>query len=86
MKYDENISLVKECSVIIQHKLPPKLIHIGRFNIRCFIGSLTIGHALCDLGESINLMPISMMRKLNYREPKPIQMTLTLDDQSFTNP
>lgn len=35
-----------------------------------YIGLLTIGHALCDLGSNINLMLLSMMRKLNFGEPK----------------
>lgn len=56
------------------------------FTIPCSIASLTIDHALCDLGAIINLMSLSMMKKLNYGEPKPTQMTLTLEDCSITYP
>lgn len=84
LKYDENISLEEECSVIIQCKLPPKLTDLVRFIIPCSIGSLMIGHALCDLEESINLILLSMMRKLNCWQPKPTQMNLTLFDRSIT--
>ncbi|XP_050920394.1 uncharacterized protein LOC127138032 [Lathyrus oleraceus] len=58
----------------------------GRFTIPCSIGSLKIGQTLCDLGDSINLMSLSMMRKLNYGEPKPKKMTLTLADRFVTYP
>lgn len=69
LKYNENISLVEECIAIIQRINPPKLTNPRRFTISLSIGSLTIGHALCDLGASINLMSMSMMKKLNYGEP-----------------
>lgn len=86
LKYGENISLAKECSAIIHRKLPPKLIDPNTFTILCTISSLKIGQALCDLGARINLMPISMMKNLNFGEPEPTKMTLTLDDRSITYP
>lgn len=86
LKDDENIALAKECSVIILRKLPPKFIDPGRFIIPCSIGLLTISNAFGDLGASINLMSLSMMRKLKYDEPKLTQMTLTLADRSITYP
>lgn len=86
MKYDEKISLLKKCSTIVQQKFPPKLTNPGRFTIYCPIGSLTIGHALCDLGANFNLTSLSMIRKLNCNEPKPTHITLTLVDRSITYP
>lgn len=86
LKHDENTALVKECSAIIQRKLPPKLIDPCRFTIPFSIDSLTIIHALCDLGDIINLVPLSIMRKLNYGERKPTQMTLTLVNYYITYP
>jgi len=56
-KDDENIALSENCSAILQNKLPPKLKDPGAFTIPCSIGPVDIGRALCDLGESINLMP-----------------------------
>lgn len=79
-KYDESISLVDECSAIIQCKLPPKLTDLGRFTIPCSIGSLKICHSLCDLGVRVNLLPLSMMRKLNCGELKSTHLTITLVD------
>ncbi|XP_039684971.1 uncharacterized protein [Medicago truncatula] len=77
-KDDENISLSENCSAILQTKLPPKLKDPGAFTIPCSIGPVDIGRALCDLGASINLMPLSMMKKIGGGEPKPTRMTLTL--------
>lgn len=84
LKDDENVALVEECSVIIKRKLPPKLTDLGRFTTPCSIGSLKISQTLYDLGESIHLMPLYMMKKLNYGELKPMKMTLTLADSSVT--
>ena len=85
-KDDENIALSENCSAIIQRKLPLKLKDLGAFTIPCSIGLVKIGKALCDLGASINLMPLSMMKKLGCREPKPTRMTLTLVDRSISYP
>jgi len=83
---DENIALSENCSVILQRKLPPKLKDPGAFTIPCSIGPVEVGKALCDLGSSINLMPLSMMKKLGCGEPKPTRMTLTLADRSISYP
>jgi len=59
---------------------------LGAFTIPCTIGKVSVGRALCDLGASINLMPISMMQKLGCGEPKPTRMTLTLADHTISYP
>jgi len=73
-KDDENIALSENCSAILQTKLPPKLKDPGAFTISCTIGKVNVGRALCDLGASINLLPLSMMKKLGCSEPKPTRM------------
>ncbi|KEH17119.1 hypothetical protein MTR_0042s0100 [Medicago truncatula] len=85
-KDDENIALSENCCAILQKKLPPKLKNPGAFIIPCSIGPVDIGRALCDLGASINLMPLSMMKKLGCGEPKPKRMTLTLAYRKLKNP
>jgi len=64
LKDDENIALSENCSAILQNKLSPKLKDPGAFTIPYSIGPVKVGRAFCDLGESINLMPLSMMKKL----------------------
>lgn len=83
---DEIVALTEECSAILQRKLPPKLKDSGSFSIPCTIGSMTIGKALCDLGASINLMPLSILRKLGIEEVKPTSVSLQLADRSIKYP
>jgi len=85
-KDDENIALSEKCSVILQRKLPPKLKDPGAFTIPCTIGKVNVGKDLCDLGDSINLMPLYMMKKIGCGESKPTKMTLTLADRSISYP
>ncbi|XP_057760463.1 uncharacterized protein LOC130980839 [Arachis stenosperma] len=85
-KNNETVILTEECSAIIQHKLPQKLKDPGSFQIPCVIGEITVEKALCDLGASINLMSVAMMRKMNIEEAKPTKMALQLADRSFKFP
>ncbi|CAJ2633895.1 unnamed protein product [Trifolium pratense] len=83
---DEMVSMTEECSAIIQRKLPQKKKDPGSFTIPCSIGDLTIGKALCDLGASVNLMPLSMMKKIPGAVAKPTKMSLSLADRSIVYP
>jgi len=60
---NETVNLMEECSAIIQKKLPPKLKDPGSFVIPCEMGKSYVHKALCDLGDSINLMPMSIFKK-----------------------
>jgi hypothetical protein len=42
--------------------------------------------ALCDLGASINLMPLFIFKKLGLGEAKPTTVTLQLADKSLKHP
>ncbi|KAL4287330.1 hypothetical protein AHAS_Ahas19G0175400 [Arachis hypogaea] len=68
--------LTQECSTVIQRGIPPKLKDPGGFLISCTLGNITLERALCGLGASINLMPLSMMKKLAIEEVKPTRMSL----------
>ena len=61
LKDYETVRLNEECSAIIQMKLPPKLKDLESFTIPCSIGSCSFNKVLCDLGASINLMPLSIL-------------------------
>ena len=82
----ETVALSKECSAILQKKLPPKLKDPGSFTIPCAIGTAVFERALCDLGASINLMPWSIFKKLKLGEARPMTITLQLADRSLTHP
>ncbi|XP_069147993.1 uncharacterized protein [Solanum lycopersicum] len=53
---------------------------LGAFTIPCTVGSLHFAKALCDLGASINLMPLSVYKKLGLGDPKTTSMRLLMDD------
>ncbi|XP_038976409.1 uncharacterized protein LOC113461320 [Phoenix dactylifera] len=82
----ETIALTEECSAIIQNKLPPKLRDPGSFSIPCTIGDVDFSRALCDLGASVSLMPLSVSRKLGLKELKPTTISLQLADRSVKYP
>ncbi|XP_062080512.1 uncharacterized protein LOC133785277 [Humulus lupulus] len=67
-------------------KLPQKVKDPGSFTIPCTIGGSSFDKALCDLGASINLMPLSVFKKLGVGEVKPTTITLQLADRSLTYP
>ena len=52
------------CSAVIQRILPQKFKDLGSVTIPCSIGVVSVGKALIDLGASINLMPLSMYRRI----------------------
>ncbi|GAU26698.1 hypothetical protein TSUD_314750 [Trifolium subterraneum] len=83
---DETVKMTEECSAIIQKKLPQKKKDPGSFTIPCSIGNLHVRRALCDLGASINLMPLSMMKRIPGAVAKPTKMQLSLADRSITHP
>jgi len=74
------------CSAVIQLILPPKHKDPRVVMIPCSIGQVAVGKALIDLGASINLMSLSMCRRLGEIEIMPTCMTLQLTDRSITRP
>ncbi|GJU79386.1 reverse transcriptase domain-containing protein [Tanacetum coccineum] len=67
-------------------KLPEKLGDPDKFLIPCDFPGMDVCHALADLGASINLMPLSIWKKLSLPELTPTRMTLELADRSITRP
>ena len=79
----KTIVLTEECSAILQKKLPPKLKVPGSIAIPFSIGNLVVSKSLCDLGASINLMPLSMFKRLKLGESKPTAISLQLANRSY---
>ncbi|XP_061353436.1 uncharacterized protein LOC133298194 [Gastrolobium bilobum] len=82
----QTVTLTEKCSAFIQQKIPAKLSDPGSFNIPIAIGNICIGRALCDLGASINLMPLSVYKSLGIEELKPTAVSLQLADRSVRTP
>ncbi|XP_061350298.1 uncharacterized protein LOC133295475 [Gastrolobium bilobum] len=78
----ETVNLTEECNAIIQKKLPTKVKDPGSFSIPCTIDKVEVDNVLCDLGASINVMPLFMMKKLGITEVKPTKTIVQLADHS----
>ncbi|GKF10384.1 reverse transcriptase domain-containing protein, partial [Tanacetum coccineum] len=76
----------ENCSAVILKQLPEKLGDPSKFLIPCDFPKLVECLALADLGASINLMPLSIWKKLSFPELTPTQMILKLADRSTTSP
>ncbi|XP_016164878.1 uncharacterized protein LOC107607431 [Arachis ipaensis] len=75
--------LTQEYSALAQRKLPLKRPDLGSFMIPCTIGTITFEKALCDLGSSINLLPLSVMRRLGILEVQATNISLEMADRSL---
>ena len=56
------------------------------FTIPCTVGSLHFAKALCVLGASINLMTLSIYKKLGLGDPKPTAIRLLMADRTVKRP
>nr|GEX41605.1 reverse transcriptase domain-containing protein [Tanacetum cinerariifolium] len=80
------VPLNENCSAMLLKKLPEKLGAPSKFLIPCDFPRMNVCHALADLGASINLMPLSIWKKLSLQELTPTRMTLELADRSIIRP
>ncbi|XP_057723861.1 uncharacterized protein LOC130939804 [Arachis stenosperma] len=55
----------------------------GSFRISCTIWNVTFDKGLCDLGASINLLSLSVMKKLQIQEAQPTRIALQIVDKSL---
>jgi len=83
---EETTEVQGNCIAIIQKTLPPKFNDPNSFTIPCTIENHDMGKVLVDLGASINLMPLSALKKIGGLEAKPTRMTLQLADRSIKYP
>ncbi|RDX81010.1 hypothetical protein CR513_38366, partial [Mucuna pruriens] len=66
--------------------LPKKCRDPGIFSVPCTIGECTFADAMLDLGASINVMPTSIYRSLNFGDLEPTGMTIQLANRSSVQP
>nr|GEW37596.1 reverse transcriptase domain-containing protein [Tanacetum cinerariifolium] len=80
------IPLNENYSAMLLKKLLEKIRDPGKFLIPCDFPRMDVCHALADLGASINLMSLSIWKKLSLPKLTPTRMTLELADRSITRP
>ncbi|RDY13155.1 Retrovirus-related Pol polyprotein from transposon 17.6, partial [Mucuna pruriens] len=73
-------------TVGISQVLPKKCRDPGIFSVPCTIGDCTFADAMLDLGASINVMPASTYRSLNFGDLEPTGMTIQLANRSIVQP
>lgn len=78
--------MIEKGDMEVPQALPQKLKDPGKFTISCSIGGVKILHTLCDLGSSINVIPLNKVKELNLGQIIQSNMTLTLDDLYVTYP
>ncbi|GJS82848.1 reverse transcriptase domain-containing protein [Tanacetum coccineum] len=81
-----NTPLNENVSAVLLKKLPKKLRELGKFLIPCDFSDLKKCMALADLGASINLMPLSVWKKLMLPELVPTRMTLEIANRLVSYP
>ena len=80
------VNLTEECSAILQRKLPHKIKDPGSFTIPYTIWISIFERALCDLGASINLMLLSIFRRLGLSEARLTVVTLQIANRLLKHP
>ncbi|XP_017617797.1 uncharacterized protein LOC108462347 [Gossypium arboreum] len=83
---NERVNLNENISAIFQRRLPPKYKDQGMFAIPCKIGKVKIKRAMCDLGTSINVMPLSVYNKISTELLKETRVMVQLADRSVIYP
>ena len=59
---------------------------LGNFTIPCTIWNYELRKTLCDLGASINMMPLLVVKRLSLGELTPTNMTRQMADRSLAQP
>ncbi|XP_049406146.1 uncharacterized protein LOC125869747 [Solanum stenotomum] len=85
LDYD-TIQVPHSCHAIMTNDSIIKREDPRAFTISCTIGMLQFAKALCDLGESINLIPYAIYKQLGLGEPKATTMRLLMADRSIKHP
>ena len=74
--------MTEQSTSLIRNNLHPKCKDPRSPTISIVVGNSKLGHALVDLGASVNLLPYSVYVKLELGELEPTNITLQLADRS----
>ena len=78
--------MTEQSTSLIQNNLPPKYKDPGSPTFSIVVGNSKLGHALVDLGASVNLFPYSVYVDLGLGELELTNITLQLADRSVKIP
>ncbi|XP_070007962.1 uncharacterized protein [Nicotiana sylvestris] len=80
------VTLTQTYSAVVMRPIAEKLSDPGSFTIPRTIRNYAFAKAICDLGASINLMPLAIYKRLGIRRARPISMLLQLADRMMKRP
>ncbi|XP_009769795.1 uncharacterized protein [Nicotiana sylvestris] len=80
------VTLTQTCSAVMTRPIAEKLFDPKSFTIPCTIGNYAFAKALCDLGESINLMPLDIYKRLGIGRARPTSILLQLANRMVERP
>ena len=78
--------MTEQSTSLIRNNFPLKYKDPGSPTISIVVGNSKLGHALVDLGTSVNLLPYSVYVDLGLGELEPTNITLQLADRSVKIP
>ena len=78
--------MTEQSTSLIRNNLPPKYKDPGSPTISIVVGNSKLGHALVDLGASVNLLPYSVYVELGLGELELTNITLQLANRSVKIP
>ena len=78
--------MTEQSTSLIRNNLPPKYKDPRSPTISIVVGNSKLGHALVDLGASVNLLPHSVYVELGLGELEPTNITLQLANRSVKIP
>ncbi|XP_057780015.1 uncharacterized protein LOC130998620 [Salvia miltiorrhiza] len=76
------IVMGENVSATLKKELPAKCKDPGMFSLPIYIGDTRIEHAMCDLGASINVMPLTVYNRLSGVELVDTRVVIQLADRS----
>nr|XP_009587271.1 uncharacterized protein LOC104085008 [Nicotiana tomentosiformis] len=80
------VTLTQTYSAVVTRPMAQKVSDPGSFTIPCTIGSYDFAKVLCNLGASINLMPLAIYTKLGIDRARPTSILLQLADRTVKRP
>ena len=86
LQSNAKVSVSANVSAVIQRQLPPKCGDPGMYSIPVMIDEKKVDKAMIDLGASINIMSLSLYKKLNLGPMKETRIIIQLANRSTIYP
>ncbi|XP_075079804.1 uncharacterized protein LOC142165067 [Nicotiana tabacum] len=80
------VTLTQTCSAVVTKSVAEKSSDPGSFTIPYTIGNFAFAKTLCNLGVSINFMPLAIYKRLGIRRARPTSILLQLANRTVKRP